>query len=360
MTREQAIAEAQAFKAQSSTHESTAPKMDFTEYRCGLPEQCLTKHFMQFASQVQSGLEIRNIFSIYSKLMVVCPEFVEQYIKEGPCIVRPIIGDWNLKELVMNTYALNEAGWRIIEQERIPDKYGTARSGFEALQSIFIKGLQIGQKLDCGDYSINGVVFENKGESGRMIGQERLFNVEAFKAALDNCSRRYKTKTVDKALRKSGNSHAELILMLGALLPQFTEEQLLELVSVYNSFIMSIPGHYDVVEKRAYCIKRATKKCAGEWGVKAVVKTFETSTNIREKEVFRYVCGLAELYVYCKHAGFRVLDLCETASGRILSIEVAGKSIKELDKALRNRIRFYGGIGFGTRDGAHQIGFTNA
>lgn len=355
MTKEQAIAAVQVCRVL----EVPPTKIDYTEYRCGLPQQCLTEHFMQFVNKVQSGLEIRNIFSIYSKLMVVCPEFVEQYIKEGALITRPTTGEWNLKELVMSTYVLNEAGWRIIEQERIPDKYGTARSGFEALQALFVKDLQIGQKSDHGDYTVNGIVFENKGESGRMIGQERLFDVEAFKNANDTCCRRYKTKTIDKALRKSGNSHIELMVLLEALVPQLTQEQLLVLVRIYDNFIMSIPQYYEVTEKQAYCIKRATKTCAGDWGVRDVARTIETSTNVREKEAFRYVCGLAELHVYCEHAGFDVLDLCETATGRILSIEVVGKSIKELDSALRHQVRFYGGIGFGTRDGAHQIGFAN-
>ena len=133
----------------------------FAEWRQGIPKECLTKNFKAFANRLMiAGFELKNAFSIYSKLVLVAPEFVNRYITEGPVIKRTMTGEWNLRELIEAHYGISESVYRIIEQEKCPDKLGTIRSGFEALQAIFIKGCRLGGASGHSDYIINGVKYD--------------------------------------------------------------------------------------------------------------------------------------------------------------------------------------------------------
>lgn len=360
MTRTEAEQIVLQNREQNITEKAQRP--EGTAWRTELPEQCMTEHFMQFAKAVRSGLELKNIFSIYSKLEIACPEFVDDYICLGPTVKHPMSGEWNLKERVFRDYNINEAAWRIIEQEKTTDKYGTTRSGFETLQAIFIKDLVLGQKGDHGDYKVNGIAIENKGESGRMIGQEPLFDGNELIHAIENLCYSFGQKTFDKALRK-----AELVDQLDPYLHRMLKgiynglawNDYMELIGIYKEIIKEIPISREITDWKPVCTKRASKKTGpAQYDVKEYIRTVETCTGVREKEVFRYVAGLMELYVYRKRAGFGILDLCEASTGRILTFDLRGTSLRNIDEQLRGKVRFYSGIGSGTRDGAHQIGFV--
>lgn len=364
MKREEAIKKATQLTAEiENKNYKPCGAPNFTEYRKELAPECQTPEFNEFAVVLeQTGLEIRNIFSIYSKIKLVSPEFIELYKSVGPIIKRPTTGCWNLKSLVKSHYNVPhiEAVYRIIEQEKIPDSYGTARSGFEALQVIFVKGTVLGHKTDKGDYTNDGIVYENKGESGRLIGQERLFS-ERHKKILFQLSEKYHTTSWSSALRRAAHDPLVLTEWLIDIFEGVYEDVTLaihaELAQIYSDLIKTIPESYEVINYKPYCIKRATKWLEAQWGIKEVKSQKAVPSEIREKECLNFVMGIFELYIYQKYSGFDVLDLCETYTGRILSFSTKNKSLTELAKELYGKVRFYGTIAGGTRDGAHQIGF---
>jgi len=337
---------------------------NFTDYRTNLPEECYTEEFKEFAAAFTvSGLEIRNIFSIYSKLKVFAPGFIKLYSLVGPIVERPTTGEWNLKELVREHYKCNniDAIYRIIEQEKIPDNNGTARSGFEALQVVFVKGTVLGQKHDIGDYTTNDIHYENKGESGRLIGQERLFNAIKYRETQANLAAHCHTTSWEKALRKLSHDKYRqkmaVIELLQAIYEDMTLAEHTELAQIYDELLQEIPEYTEKMEVKAYCIRRASKYFNAEYGVKEVPVLDETSATKREKVCFNFVAGLMELYIYQKQSHFDILDLCEAQTGRILSFDVRNKSFSELAEMFKGKVKFYGTIHDGTRDGAHHIGF---
>lgn len=334
---------------------------NFTEWRQGIPEECLTDHFMAFAAQTsKSGLELKNAFSIYSKLIIIAPAFINQYIEEGAQIERPAVGEWNLRELVTSHYGISESVYRIIEQEKIPDSRGTTRSGFEALQAIFVKGCRLGSFHEDCDYFNGDLKFENKGEAGRLVGQERLFSADGYKAACERCARKYHTTSFDKGLRKAfhaGHAPEEVIKILRGIYPDASNELYAECATVYMKYLNEIPEVVDKVEYKKKCVRRETKWLNAEYEVREVVTPVELSADLREKEVLRFVAGLMELKLYQQHAHFDVLDLCENKTGRILSYDCREMNITNMAEKMWGKVRFCGSIGNGTRDGAHQIGF---
>ena len=334
----------------------------FTEWRQGIPEECLTEEFMQFAQQAcKSGLELKNVFSIYSKLAIIAPGFIKQYIECGAQIERPTTGEWNLRKLIEQYYGISESVYRIIEQEKIPNSCGTARSGFEALQAIFVKGCALGQSGDCGDYTINGLHFENKGEAGRVIGQERIFNAELFRAACEQVASKYRTKSFDAALRKAfhaSNAPAEVKNILRGIYPDAEESALNDCAAVYMKYLTTIPEVENIPKLKKVCVRRQSKYHDAEYIVKEVTEVKEVPTQYREKEVFRFVAGLMELKYYQQISRFDILDLCENQTGRILSFDCRDIDIIRMADTMWGKARFYNSIGGGPRDGAHQIGFV--
>lgn len=346
-------------KADAATDRSHAP--NFTEWRQGIPGECLTDHFMKFAAQTsKSDLELKNAFSIYSKLIIVAPSFIDRYIKEGAQIERPITGEWNLREMVTAHYGISESVYRIIEQEKIPDSRGTARSGFEALQAMFVKGCHLGGFHDDYDYIVDNIKFENKGEAGRLTSQLRLFSSSDFKSACEYCASRYHVNSFDKGLRKAfraGCAPDEVIKILRGIYPDAPDALYEECAQVYMKYLGTIPETVDRVTFRKYCVRRKTKLADAEYEVREVVTPVELPTGLREKEVFRFVAGLMELKIYQQNAHFDVFDLCENQTGRILSYDCREMNITDMAEKMWGKVRFYNSIGNGTRDGAHQIGF---
>lgn len=341
-----------------SNKSKTAPC--FTEWRQGIPEECLTERFKRFAEQTsKSGLEQKNSFSLYSKLQIVDPAFVDRYIREGAVIERPVTGEWNLREMVEKHYGISESVYRIIEQEKTTDSRGTTRSGFETLQAMFVKGCVLGGQHS--DYVVNGIKFENKGESGRLVGQERIFSYDGFKDACDQVASKYRTKSFDKALRKAFHSKkvtGAILTLLEGIYANGKDDMYDECVELYLKYLEEIPETVTSVEYKRYCIRRETRWMNGEYEVREVPKIKEVCTRDREKEVFRFIAGLMELKLYQEHSGFDVLDLCECKTGRIISIDCRNIDLTAMAKQLWGKVRFYSSIGAGTRDGAHQIGFV--
>lgn len=333
----------------------------FTEWRQGIPEECLTEHFMKFAAQTsKSGLELKNAFSIYSKLFIIAPAFINQYIEEGAQIERPVTGEWNIRELIMNHYGISESVYRIIEQEKIPDMRGTTRSGFEAIQAMFVKGCELCGSENHGDYTVNGMTFENKGEAGRMVGQERIFSAEGFDAACERICSRYRQPSFDKALRKAfaaGKAVEEVMKLLRGIYPDAPEAIYNECGALYLHYLTTIPETYIQDKYKKVCVRRETKYMNAEYKVVSAPEVREVLTVDREKEIFRFVAGLMELKIYQEHAGFDVLDLCENQTGRIFSFDCRNINLTEMAGMMYGKVRFYNRIGKQTRDGAHQIGF---
>lgn len=346
----------------SEWSDSRKTKMpEFREYRQDLPQACLIEHFLNFVAAFTSGLEIKNIYSIYSKLMCFAPEFVDQYISSGPLIERPVSGSWNLKELVMDKYQITESIWRVIEQEKIPDSHGTARSGLEALQAVFVKDLVLGQKEDSGDYKIGQMTFENKGESGRMIGQERIFNADEFKRVCNNLTKKYKAQSWPLALRSSlyaGNITHELTDLLKSIYNGVSDVTVHDLIDIYMDLLSDIPEHQIIVRYKKQCDIKETMWLYGNYSIREVPESKEVSAELREKECFLFIAGLMELQVYHQNHNFDVLDVCETQTGRIFSFDMRSKNLKDLAQEMKGKVRFYGSIGNGTRDNAHQIGIV--
>ena len=334
---------------------------NFTEWRQGVPEECLTEHFMKFANQTsKAGLELKNAFSIYSKLIIIAPAFINQYIEEGAQIERPITGEWNLREMVEAHYGISESVYRVIEQEKIPDSRGTARSGFEALQAMFVKGCKLGGFHDEYDYMVNETKFENKGEAGRLAGQVTLFSPEGYKMACDRLTSKYRTTSFDKALRKAwhaGKASEEVVKILRGIYPDGTNEMYDELAGIYMKYLETIPEVIDKVEYRKYCTRRETRWMNAEYEIRKVVVPVELNADLREKECLRFVAGLMELKIYQQAAHFDVLDLCENQTGRILSYDCRDINLTDMAERMWGKVRFYNSIGNGTRDRAHQIGF---
>lgn len=315
---------------------------------------------MGFANRLmEAGLELKNAFSIYSKLVIIDPGFVDRYIKDGAQIERPETGEWNLRKMVEDHYGISESVYRIIEQEKTTDARGTTRSGFETLQAIFIKGCRLGGSHS--DYVIGGINYENKGEAGRLVGQERIFSYDGHRDACDNLASKYRTKSYDKALRKAhhkGCVMKEVIALLKGIYSGGVEDMYNECAGLYLQYLETIPETITSVEYRKYCIRRETRWMNAEYEVREVPKVKEVCTRDREKEVFRFVAGLMELKIYQEHSGFDVLDLCECKTGRIISIDCRNINLSAMAKQLWGKVRFYNSIGNGTRDGAHQIGFV--
>lgn len=334
----------------------------FTEWRQGIPEECLTKHFMDFSAQTcKSGLELKNAFSIYSKLMVIAPSFINQYIEEGAQIERPLTGEWNIRELIEAHYGISESVYRIIEQEKPTDPQGTTRSGFEALQAMFVKGCVLGGKSDHADYTINGIKFENKGEAGRCCGQEKLFSALGFNAAAERCASKYRTTSFDKALRKAyhqGKVQAEVIKLLKGIYPDAPDALYQECADLYIKYLATIPESVEYEAYKKVCTRRETKWMNAEYEVREYIAYDEVCTRDREKEVFRFVAGLLELKIYQQHSQFDILDLCENKTGRILSYDCRDMNVTDMADKMWGNVRFYNSIGTDNRATAHQIGFV--
>lgn len=347
------------YKNSKQTRAQRTP--NFTEWRQGIPEECLTDHFKKFAAQAtKSGLEIKNAFSIYSKLLIVAPSFVNQYIEEGAQIERPTTGEWNLREMVTAHYGISESAYRIIEQEKIPDSRGTTRSGFETLQAIFVKGCRLGGFHEDCDYFVDETKFENKGESGRLIGQVRLFSADGYKMACDQCANKYHVNSFDKGLRKAfhaGQAPEEVIKILRGIYPDAPNELYDECAQVYMKYLETIPEMIDKVEYRKYCVRRKTMWMDADYEIRKVIVPTAISADLREKEVLRFVAGLLELKIYQQNTHFDILDICENQTGRILSYDCRDINITDMAEKMWGKVRFYNSIGAGTRDGAHQIGF---
>lgn len=335
---------------------------NFTEWRQGIPEECITKHFMDFASRlIDAGFELKNAFSIYSKLYIIAPDFVNQYINEGPAIERPMTGEWNLRELIEQHYGVSESVYRIIEQEKCPDKTGTTRSGFEALQAIFVKGCKLGDVGDHADYIINGIKYENKGEGGRVVGQEELFSPEGYHDACDRCASRFHTTSFDKALRKAftvGKAHEEVIKILRGIYPDAQPKLYKECADVYMKYLAEIPESIEYQAYKKVCVRRESKYYEAEYEVREYIATRTICTRDREKEVLRFVAGLMELKIYQEHSGFDVLDVCENMTGRILSYNCRNMNIADMASRMWGKVRFYASINRDSRAKAHQIGFV--
>lgn len=349
--------EARAWKQKRSQR---TPK--FTEWRQGIPEECLTDHFMAFAAQTsKSGLELKNAFSMYSKLMIVAPAFVARYIEEGAQIKRPMTGEWNLRKLIEDHYGISESVYRIIEQEKPTDPQGTTRSGFEALQAMFVKGCVLGGANDHADYVVNGIKYENKGEAGRVCGQEKIFSADGYKAACDRCANKYHTPSFDKALRKAfhqGHVVEEVIKILRGIYPDAPEGIYHECGAVYLRCLATIPESVEYLGYKKVCTRRESKWLNAQYDVREVEMYDEICTRDREKEVFRFVAGLFELKIYQERAQFDVLDLCENQTGRIFSFDCRSMSITDMSEKMWGKVRFYNSIGGDNRSNAHQIGFN--
>ena len=334
----------------------------FTEWRQRIPEECLTNHFMAFAAQTsKSGLELKNAFSMYSKLMIVAPAFVEQYIKEGAQIERPMTGEWNLRALIEAHYGISESVYRIIEQEKPTDPQGTTRSGFEALQAMFVKGCVLGGTSDHADYVVDGIKYENKGEAGRVCGQEKIFSADGYKAACDRCASKYHKPSFDKALRKAfhqGTAVSEVIKILRGIYPDAPEAIYQECGAVYLGCLSTIPEAVECEAYKKVCTRRESKYMNAQYEVREYIARDEICTRDREKEVFRFVAGLFELKIYQERAQFDVLDLCENQTGRILSFDCRNMNITDMANKMWGKVRFYNSIGGDNRSNAHQIGFN--
>ena len=334
----------------------------FTEWRQGIPEECITKHFMDFASHLtKAGFELRNAFSIYSKLQLVAPGFVNQYIDEGPVIKRPSTGEWNLRELIEAHYGISESVYRIIEQEKCPDKLGTTRSGFEALQAIFIKGCRLGGTNDHADYVIDGIKYENKGEGGRVMGQEALFSPDGYHDACDRCASRYHAPSFDKALRKAfsiGKAHEEVVKILRGIYPDAPTSLYNKCADLYMVYLAEIPEAVEYQAFKKVCVRRESKYHEAEYVVREVIAYRPICTRDREKEVLRFVAGLMELKIYQERSGFDVLDVCENMTGRVLSYDCRNMDVAAMAALMWGKIRFYASINKDNRSKAHQIGFV--
>lgn len=334
----------------------------FAEWRQGIPKECLTKNFKAFANRLMiAGFELKNAFSIYSKLVLVAPEFVNRYITEGPVIKRPMTGEWNLRELIEAHYGISESVYRIIEQEKCPDKLGTIRSGFEALQAIFIKGCRLGGAGGHSDYIINDVKYENKGEGGRVMGQEALFSSDGYRDACDRCASRYHAPSFDKALRKAyavGEAHKEVVRILRGIYPDAPTELYSECADVYMKYLAEIPEAVEYQAFKKVCVRRESKYHEAEYVVREAIAYRPICTRDREKEILRFVAGLMELKIYQEHSGFDILDLCENMTGRILSYDCRNMSITDMASRMWGKVRFYASIGKDVRSRAHQIGFV--
>lgn len=333
----------------------------FTEWRQGIPEECLTDHFMAFAAQTsKSGLELKNAFSIYSKLMVVDSSVVAQYIEEGAQIERPMTGEWNLRELIEAYYGISESVYRIIEQEKPTDPQGTTRSGFEALQAMFVKGCVLGGTNDHADYVVNGIKYENKGEAGRCCGQENIFSPEGFIAACERCARQYHTPSFDKALRKAhaqGTIREEIAKLLRGIYEDATDEICNECADLYLKYLTTIPESVEYLGYKKVCTRRESKWFNAQYDVREVKMYDEICTRDREKEVFRFVAGLMELKIYQQKSQFDILDLCENQTGRIFSFDCRNMNLTDMAGKMWSKVRFYSSLGKDNRAKAHQIGF---
>lgn len=334
----------------------------FTEWRQGIPEECLTDHFMAFAAQTsKSGLELKNAFSMYSKLMIVAPAFVAQYIEEGAQIERPMTGEWNLRKLIEDHYGISESVYRIIEQEKPTDPQGTTRSGFEALQAMFVKGCVLGGTNDHADYVVNGIKYENKGEAGRVCGQETIFDIDGYKSARERLAAKYHAPSYEKALRKAfhqGKAADEVIKLLRGIYPDAPESVYRECANVYMKCLETIPESVSYTGYKKVCIRRESKYFDAQYEIREVEMFDETAALYREKEVFRFVAGIFELKFYQAKSGFDVLDLCENKTGRILSFDCRDLNITDMANKMWGKVRFENELRPDTRSKAHQIGFV--
>lgn len=334
----------------------------FTEWRQGISEECITDHFLEFEAQVsKSGLERKNIFSIYSKLMIAAPQFIEQYIKEGAQIERPVSGEWNLRELIEAHYGISEAVYRIIEQEKPADPQGTTRSGFEALQAIFVKGCVLGDSKSHADYVIDGIKYENKGEAGRCCGQETIFDVDGYKSARERLASKYHAPSYEKALRKAfhqGKATDEVIKLLRGIYPDASESIYQECADVYMKCLETIPESISYTGYKKVCVRRESKYFDAQYEVREVEMFDEICARDREKEVFRFVAGIFELKFYQAKSGFDILDLCENKTGRILSFDCRDLNITDMANRMWGKVRFENELRPDTRSKAHQIGFV--
>lgn len=337
---------------------------NFMEWRQGLPEECITPHFKKFFSRLQVvGIELKNAFSLYSKLIIAAPEFVNKYIEEGQLIERPMKTEWNIRKLIEQTYGISEGIYRIIEQEKMPDSRGTTRSGFEALQAMFIKGCKLGDASTHADYTINGIKFENKGESGRCCGQDDLFSADGYQNALDWVAGRWHCKTFDAALRKSFHAgknylYNDIVAIMRGIYSGLTDAECRECVNVYMKCLATIPETTEVEIYKKVCVRRQSKYYDAEYEVRPVVKCKPVNTGDREKEVLRFVAGIMELKMYQRVAQFDILDLCENKTGRILSFDCNNMTITDMAQKMWGRVRFSNGIRPDSRAKAHQIGFV--